>query len=471
MKNSIIITLLTAVMIFGSCTSLVEDINVNPNKIAFEEAEPVLFLTGALLANSSMSVGHLNRISAMWTGQLVGYSSLYSNIYGYNISSAETDGTWNRQYIGIIPNTRYIVSQATNDNLLKGISKVTEGMGMTLIASLFGDVPYAEVLNDEIEDPTFDSQVSVLNAALNLLDDGLADLNNASSRSLSQDIYFNGDVHHWIATAHTLKARIHTYFKDYSSAYSSATQGISSKAGNLMHIPRGSASVDDGDKNLFYEILAGSRAGDIGSEGSFLLSLLDETSENYRGNDKTVEAARHAYYGIDATTAGDNQGVANQFEPQPIVTFQENHLTLAEAGARSGNFETGLMHLNEYRAWLNDGNGVNSNFQDSAMMYMPYEAADFQAGGMENMDGIDPMRALLREIIEERYVSGFMSFMPFDDARRLRASDMDISVPIPLNVTSASQQPERFPYSVDEINTNSKAPTDPGIFAKTEVNR
>ena len=61
--------------------------------------------------------------------------------------------------------------------------------------------------------------------------------------------------------------------------------------------------------------------------------------------------------------------------------------------------------------------------------------------------------------------------MPFDDARRLRKGDTDVMVPFPLNVASASQQPERMPYSDDELNTNSNAPDEPGIFAKTEVNQ
>ena len=465
------LSFLTVALLFCSCESLVEDINSNPNKISFEEADAPLFLTGALLANSSMSVGHLNRIAGMWTGQLVGYSSLYSNIYGYNISSAETDGTWGRQYIGIIPNTRYMVSRSTVDNLLKGISKVTEAMGITLIASLFGDVPYSEVFNDEISDPKFDSQMSVLNSALSLLDDGITDLAASASRSLSEDIYFEGDKDAWIESAHTLKARIYMMQKNYDLAYSEAQMGISTAANSLQHIPRGSSSIDDGDKNLFFEIIAGSRAGDIGSKGSFMMSMLDNTNENYRGNSKTDETARFGYFTIDENTAKSNLGVINQFEPQPIVTFKENHLILAEAGARSKGFETGLTHLNEFRDWLNGGNGVNENFQDSSFQYLAYEAADFESGGIENVDGIEADRALLREIIEERYISGFGSFMPFDDARRLRKSDMDVSIPIPFNVASASSQPERFPYSVDEVNTNSNAPTDPGIFAKTEVNQ
>ncbi len=61
--------------------------------------------------------------------------------------------------------------------------------------------------------------------------------------------------------------------------------------------------------------------------------------------------------------------------------------------------------------------------------------------------------------------------MPFDDARRLRKSDSDVAVPFPLNVASASAHPERMPYSDDELNSNANAPTEPGIFTKTEVNQ
>jgi len=90
---------------------------------------------------------------------------------------------------------------------------------------------------------------------------------------------------------------------------------------------------------------------------------------------------------------------------------------------------------------------------------------------MENTDNIDQETALLREIIEERYVSGFGSYIPFNDARRLRVSDPELVVPFPFNVQTATNHPERLPYSANEINTNDNAPNEPGIFAKTEVNQ
>ena len=120
---------------------------------------------------------------------------------------------------------------------------------------------------------------------------------------------------------------------------------------------------------------------------------------------------------------------------------------------------------------MNTGGHVNANFSDSTYLYLDYDAADFASGGIENADGIAAERAFLREVVEERYVSGFRMYMAFNDIRRLAKSDADLMVPFPLNTTTATQQPQRLPYSDDELNTNNNAPLDPGIFATTEVNQ
>lgn len=460
------------VLLIASCQNLVDDLNDNPNQITIEEVDAKLFLTGAMLANSVAQAGHLNRISAMWSGQLTGLSSLYSNIYGYSISTAESVSTWSRVYIGVIPNVRHIRAQLPGDNLMQGITKVLEAHAVGTLATLCGDVPYTQINDEEIADPGFDGQVAVLNACISLLDQAISDLSSAGNRSLDEDIYYGGDAGKWLAAANTLKARYLMLQRDYAGAYAAAQNGIASAAGNMQHIPRGDASIASGDKNLFWEILEGSRTGDIGTSGSYLMELLDPNSAVYRGNAKTDESARFAYSSIDAGGGSLNFGIIEQFEPQNLISFEENHLILAEAGARSSGFEKGLEHLNEFRAWLNEGGRLNTNFIDSTFLYEAYEASDFDNGGMENADGLDPTRALLREIVEERYVSGFGEYMPFNDARRLRKSDPDLSVPFPLNVASASQHPERLPYSDDELNTNANAPSeDPGIFVKTEVNQ
>lgn len=175
---------------------------------------------------------------------------------------------------------------------------------------------------------------------------------------------------------------------------------------------------------------------------------------------------------IDHTNADGNTGIAAELEPQVLISYQENLLILAEAGARTESFATGLGHLNEMRSVLSTGALFNSSVSTLTMQYDPYVAADFDAGGMENTSGdLTATRALLREIVEERYLTGFLTYMPFDDTRRLQKNDTDIAVPFGLNTPTQTQNVERFLYPSDEIESNTSAPADPGAYIATAVNK
>ncbi|MDP6611939.1 MAG: SusD/RagB family nutrient-binding outer membrane lipoprotein [Candidatus Marinimicrobia bacterium] len=466
-----IIVPLTAIALLTTGCEIDKAINDNPNEITLADVDPKLFLNGAQLANAIVQVSHINRICGMYSGQLIGFTSLYSNIYGYALSTVETNGEWNSAYIGVVTNTRHIQEAAADDKLLVGISKVVEANAIGTLALLTGDVPYSEI-GGTVDDPKFDGQKEVLAALSTLLDGAISDLSAATTRKESFDIYFNGDKDKWIAAAYTLKARFALANKDYAGALAAAGSGISSSAGDMMYTPRGDASISQGDKNLFYTILEGSRTGDLGNDGSYLLTILDPSNAKYRGNTKTNETARHGYYTIDESTGSGNKGVIEQYEPQPIATYSENQLIKAEASARSG-FAAGLSALNTYRAWLAGGGRLNSTFDVAEnYKYDPYVEADFASGGMENADGLSKENALLREIIEERYVSGFGSYMPFNDHRRLRgAGETDLIPPFPLNTAAASQHVERIQWAEVELLSNQNAPDDPGLYAKTEVNK
>lgn len=462
--------LLSCLILFTACEGLIEGVNDNPNDFLVSEIDAPLFLTGAMLANAQAQVGHLNRISGMYAGQLIGYTSLYANIYGFSLSTVESNGVWSRIYVGTVPNVRQIRSIASDDALLVGISKVLEAHAIGSAALLFGDVPYSEINDPEIDDPKFDDQETVINAVIDLLDEAVLDLAGAS-RPLSEDIYFEGDADKWIEAAYTLKARYLLNLRDYSGAYTAAQNGISSEAGSMKYIPRGSPDIAEGDKNMFWTIISGSRTGDLGNKGSYLLDLVDPANPDSRNNAKTDETARHGYFTIEDQSASSNTGIIQQFEPQNMVTYAENQLILAETAARTTDFGTALGHLNDLRAWLNTGGGVNANFQDQAYLYEAYTADDFAAGGIENADSIDPTDALLREIFQERYISGFGMYLPFNDARRLRVSDPDLAVPFTMNDGPTPPFAERLPYSFDEINSNENILEDPGIFTKTPINQ
>jgi len=170
----------------------------------------------------------------------------------------------------------------------------------------------------------------------------------------------------------------------------------------------------------------------------------------------------------------DQSGInANRLSAQkaimPMVTYEENLLILAEAGARSVSFNEGLTRLNALRAYLSSASAFAGD-PGLTKLYAPYVSVDFDSGGMENLDGKTSDKALLREIIEEKYVSTFGTLIPFDDVRRIRKTDNDISLPIPINF--GSTYPERFLIAQDEINGNSNAPSPiPDLFVKTPVNQ
>ena len=116
------ISLIAASLVIMSC-EIPADLNDNPNEITVSDVDANLFLNGAQLANVIVQVSHMNRISGMYSGQLVGYASLYSNIYGYSLSTVESNDEWSSAYVGVVANTRHIQASAPDDKLLVGITR------------------------------------------------------------------------------------------------------------------------------------------------------------------------------------------------------------------------------------------------------------------------------------------------------------------------------------------------------------
>lgn len=473
MKKVTYIILGAMIAILPSCQSLVEGLDDHPLKLEIDEIPPLELLTGVQLANTLAQVGHLNRIGGMYTGQLIGFQSQYLGFYNYDLTRSTVSSTWNRVYQGVVPQVRVIQDKIGNSNdLLFGICYIMEAHAVGTMASLIGDVPYFEIFDPNFETPALDKQSVVFEELQNTLTIAIDLLENANDGAIAEDIYYNGNRAKWIEAAWTLKARYYMHTKAYDLAYEAAQNGISSDENTMFFTPIGETGIL-GNKNTFYTLLSGTRVGDMGTGDSHLIQMLRATSAESRRNAKTDESARLAYYTINEapSTNEPNLGVATEMEPQKLISYDENQLILAEAGTRTLNFETGLTHLNELRAYLDAGGGLNEAFIESPHTYTAYEAVDFQSGGLENADNIDATRALLREIIEERYVSGFLTYMPFDDARRLRKSDNDIAVNIPLNTSTATIQPERFFYPENEMDANPNIPRDMTIYDVTEVNK
>ena len=459
-----IIPLLMLGLLLSNCDSLVDDINENPNRFTASELEPGLFLNGAEYNSINYLLGSTSRMAGYWSGQLIGYDQTELERYNYNVTF--TDFTWD-QYQSVLTALREIRGRTLDNNLYQGITRVLEAQIMGNYASLYGDIPYSNALKN-IDNPEFDPQADVFDALQILLDEATTNLSNVTPQDVVlEDFLFNGNTTKWLQSAWTLKARFYMLTKQYPMAYTAAQNGIASQANSMMFNPLDLEDVTS-TKNKFWILL--NNTPSVGTGNSYLIQLLDATSSVSRNNAKTDETARLQYYTIDENDADTNLGIANELEPQPLITYQENLLILAEAGARSQSFDIGLGHLNTWRAQLVTGNFFNNSVDGLATQYDAYTATDFAPSGMENPDNIDADTALLREIIEERYITGFTTFMPFDDARRLR-TESAIVVPFPNNTTTVPGRVERFLYPEEEVLSNTNVPDEPGLFVPTPINQ
>ena len=447
------------------------DVNENPNQLV-DVPSGDLLLKGTLLASAQIHKGHLMRTAAYYSGGLIGNQLVQQTIYIYNFTPGDAESNWEHLYNGVLVQNKKIRELSPNRDGLNGIIDVNEAMSVGTAASLWGDIPYSTAVPDnpnlESTAPSFDAQASIFAATQTLLDRGINTLNDAKTNPGDIDIFHGGDTDKWMEAAYTLKARHYMHVKDYDAALDQVDKGISSPDNDLNFIPIG--TVDD-NSNLIHTLASGSRAGDMTGEDAFLQQLLDPANADSRNNAKTDETARRNYLYISGDGSSDN-GIDAPDEPMPLVTYAENTLIWAECLLRGGDTPGAIDKLNELREKLNEAATFNITDAADTYKYEPYVMADFEAGGMENADGISVDRAVLREIIEERYVSGFTTYIPFDDVRRLRKSDSDVIVPFPLNTTTATMNPQRMLYPGFEIEGNPNVPSPlPDLFTPTPVNQ
>lgn len=449
------------------------DVNENPNQLV-EVPSGDLLLRGTLLANAQIQQGQLARTSMYYTGSLIGLQLVQQTLYNYDYTPGDSNAIWGHLYNGILVQNKEIRRLSPDIGSLQGIIDVNEALAVGTATSLFGDIPYSTAIPDnpgiDSEDPTLDAQADVYAALQTLLDNAIPKLQNGSTTSVTddQDNYFEGDADSWIAAAYTLKARYYLQTKQYAQALANVANGINSAAGTMYYNPIGDVP---GNSNILFNFVNSSRAGDMTGEGTFYRDLIDPDNVNSRNNAKTDETARRNYSFI----SGDGEqtgGIDDATTKMKLVSYEENLLIWAECLIRANNDVQGAIDkLNELRAYLNTGAAFNLINGDETFLYDAYVLADFEAGGMENSDNIATGRAVLREIIEERYVTGFSTYMPFNDARRLR-TEADILVPFPLNNGTTTINPQRFLYAQDEINNNSNLPDPiPDLFTPTPVNQ
>lgn len=470
MKQTVVLLLLT-VLGLASCKKPVEGFNNDPNNPS--DADAITMLTGIEAGNMEIQEGEMARLAGMWSGYFAGQQQQYLSFYQYLIIARNFDDSWQRAFSGVLKNDRLMKAKAyeVNNRRLVGVAQVIEANVMGTATAVWGDVPFLQAANDAYPNPAYDGQVQVYGYVQALLDSAIQNLGSTAFVDFSvQDIHFAGNMTKWIQTAYTLKARYYQHTRQYAQALAAAQNGISTAANNWVapHYATGKGAY-----NLYYQFFVQDRTGWLDANGVYAVALLNPANAKYRGNAKTIERSRFNYLYSSATNPNYTvNGFFYQTVAFPMATYAENLLLLAEADARVNGFAAGLVRLNNYRAYLNTGGYIGATYLTAGnYKYDPYAAADFAAGGIENPTAaaIAQDRALLREIMEERYLTFVGQIEGFNDLRRT-VKEPDIRVPVPPN--TGTQAPQRFLYPQIEVDLNRSAPNPiPSLFAPTPVNQ
>lgn len=469
-KNIFNVALIFSIIGFISCEKLVEGINIDPT--VPNDAPAFAMLPGVLVGNMNVQEGELARISGLWSGYFVGLQQQYQAFQQYIVTARIFDDNWQRVYSGTLKNVKILKQKASAINNIRmlGVAQVIEANLVGTAADLWGDVPYTQVADSRYPNPVYDKQSDVYQRVQLLLDSAIINLRSTSFESFAaQDIHFAGDNLKWIQTANTLKARYFLHTKEYDKALVAASAGISSAANNWV-APHSIAGT--GSFNLYFQFVAQQRPGWMDARGTLSLALLNPADRAYRGHAKTIERSRLNFLFTTTNLNTSATGFFGQTASFPLATFAENSLILAEAETRINGFERGLVRLNAYRLYMNAGGYIGTTFLTAAnFKYDPLLAADFASGGLENPTAraIPADKALLREILEERYVTFVGTMEGFNDVRRT-LNETDVRVPVLPN--TGSKIPQRLLYPQVEVDLNTSTPNPiPDLFAPTAVNK
>ena len=404
----------------------------NPNRPVAATNANLLVASQTNLA--SVMEGHLGRTLCIWMQQCAGTRLQYASLGQYIVGDDDYFIPWSQIYGGGgLVDLRLLQRQAlaTGDSAFAGVAEVLEAWFIGTATDVWGDVPYSQAADSTIPTPVLDPQEQVYAALQARLDEAIASMNATNpggSPPGVEDLVYEGDLAKWTALAYTLKARYYLHTAErvgtaaYAAALAAATNGIADPDGDYLTY-QSSASTEG---NLYFQFT--NQWQDYLSAGKALLDLLQSTGDA-RLAEYFDPNADGDFVGADP---GDDIGVgpsplsATHLDPafrQPLATWAENQLIIAEAAHQTGDDATARASLDAVRA----------------------------DAGLGPVGGGVSGAALLEAIMTEKYIRLFQNPESYSDYRRT-------CLPALVPATGSTFIPARLVYPLSERNANTSIP-------------
>lgn len=431
----------------------------------------------AMQANMATRLeGQLARCAGVFTQQMIGSNNQQlSYCTQYGVTEQDISGQMSGFYTGgglVAMRNIQAAAQASGDNTLLGIANVWEALAFGTATSVWGDLPYSEAVTAGIIAPVLDSQESIYAAVQAKLDAAITAFQAAAATATGNCATLEGDliycasavtrstqIARWIRAAYTLKARFHLHLVErngvtaYQNALAAALNGISEPptgATSVTQAMHGQApgdfrtfhgSIQDFDANIWGEFLLARQ--DLVA-GHSLIQILQSRGDPRIAAYFTPNSAG-AYIGhnqnnvkvvlapvADSAPAVINVAVRRQFTfRQPIVTWAENQLILAEAKYMTGDSAGAVGHVNAVRTAVGMPALGNISFTD---VMLEKHIAMFQ-----NIDvWSDYKRTCIPAVTPFGSAPEVLGRMPYGSAERTANPNVPLPSAYPAGTTGSS---------------------------------
>lgn len=390
------VTVLALTVIGAGCSDFLSGPGLTENPNSPTAGTPLQQLVSMQANMATRMEGQIARCASIFTQQLIGSNNQQLQYCtGYGVTESDISGQMSGFYTGGgLVALRNIEAAATEsgDNFMLGIAKIWEGFAIGTATSVWGDLPYREAVTDGIESPALDPQQQIYADVQTRLDEGIAALTALGAPTgncvpSEGDLIYCGtavakatEIARWIKAAHTLKARFYLHLVErqgvtaYQSALAEASLGIDEAPANASQAIHGQSpgdfrtfhgSVQDFDANIWAEfllsrqdIVAGDRMVGIMKARNDTVRLRNYFDANPQGqivgnnqNNVTVRPAGCPAPPAACPASVINVSVRRQFTfRQPLITWAENQLILAEAKYMTGDSTGGVANVNAVRA-------------------------------------------------------------------------------------------------------------------------
>lgn len=454
-----------ALLATTSCVDGLKDYNVDPKSAT--KVPGVTLVTNAerSLARTVTSANvNLNpfRLYVQYWAQTTYFDE---SIYNIN-TRAINGGFWTALYRDVLVDLQEAKKLIAEDQLITAdvkanqiaIVEVLNVYAWATLVDTFGNIPYKDALDFNKPQPAYDDAATVYNDLIARLDAAIGSIKVAAGSGSFEtgnagDIYYHGDMGHWVKFANSLKLRMAMTLADVNPA--KARTMVAQAAPKVFTSNDDNAQLNflstSPNANPVFEDLVQSGRFDFVGASTFITRL--NTLNDPRRDDYFKLAANGTYrggvYGGNnsyRTFSAPGAKLEDPTQPGVLLSYSEVEFLLAEAlvpttatpGRGFGAGITGTV-ASHYEAAITASIEQNGGTAAEAATYLaqPTVAYTTATGDYREKIGIQKWIALYNQPVES-----YKEFRRLDNPRLVAPAGALTALPV------------RFPYPVIEQNLN-----------------